>query len=841
MRTTTSQSRCRNKYYDPERRQDWNREKEICTKIALEIRNEIEIEIRQRLYLFVGNLKVMGQIVHPSDVRAKHNIEELDTAQQLRNVQSIRVVKFDYDKSFAQHSGLLGFDPTSSTPHSDTGVIAQELRQVLPEAVKEAGDVQLPNGDTINKFLVVNKDRIFMENLGAVKELCKVTGKLESRIDHLERINKKLCKINILQRRDSAKSSISNDSRFSRLSTTNSSKSFYSDNISIEHIRDIARNIRRQECCQKLSHNSPKYHRKQCRSCREYSTYSKYGKFYNNNKTNSVKYNNSSEEAKIDGRADASEPHGAVDSPVFDYGGGKKETCIWLRNVESESNFSCGNTKLVFCCRKARYDDGNELISNKLLQIVITVLIFIMAVCLVVMSALYFKEHQELILLNEKLRPHRNYDVHHQYGKFSMPSTLHGHTGTTVHDTGYHQNSIQKGKAGSQQIIPKKPTKEKGPHKTTQEYITTAGLVTSENLPYLPTISTQPVPTLKTPAMKRKNNNPYVETQHLTPPHDLESEPADPKPKSFTRTSTPIGRPAVGCSVDNTVPSEDDEDCPTPCCLDSRQVFDNSDPLERNQQIREVTNSTPYFFPSRRNVDNPQIPPTKEKSINVVHEPEILDRNSSDAMYKNKNHSIDNIQDEGNMAESNLVDDTKIFLKDTNNETKRFRRQLSDAAKSAEEKTNYQLSDKSDETDCDTIVFAINSKSFSNDSIFAETLCSGEALNLTYNIPVSRYMRDGHIDITFKSTKIKGYELCDSYCKQTQAVGCKNDEDVAKPFPENSNIFRLSVECKIDRVLTIKASEENGKPSPCQDVPLNLEQFRPLVQYNIHVYRDCHN
>ncbi|KPJ12660.1 Myelin gene regulatory factor [Papilio machaon] len=104
-----------------------------------------------------GNLKVMGHIVHPSDARAKHNIEELDTAQQLRNVQSIRVVKFNYDPSFAEHSGLLGHDPRRAAPHADTGVIAQEVRRVIPEAVKEAGDVTLPNGDTIPNFLVVNK------------------------------------------------------------------------------------------------------------------------------------------------------------------------------------------------------------------------------------------------------------------------------------------------------------------------------------------------------------------------------------------------------------------------------------------------------------------------------------------------------------------------------------------------------------------------------------------------------------------------------------------------------------------------------------------------------------
>lgn len=66
-------------------------------------------------------------------------------------------ISFNYDPSFAEHSGLLGYDPSRATPQLDTGVIAQEVRRVLPEAVKEAGDVTLPNGDTIPKFLVVNK------------------------------------------------------------------------------------------------------------------------------------------------------------------------------------------------------------------------------------------------------------------------------------------------------------------------------------------------------------------------------------------------------------------------------------------------------------------------------------------------------------------------------------------------------------------------------------------------------------------------------------------------------------------------------------------------------------
>lgn len=147
-----------------------------------------------------GNMKVTGHIVQPSDVRAKQNVQEVDTREQLRNVQQLRVVRYRYAPEFALHSGL------GMKPQEDTGVIAQEVQQILPEAVLPAGDIILPNGQRIDNFLVVNKERIFMENVGAVKELCKVTDSLETRIDQLERINKRLAK---LKRGDSLKSSVS--------------------------------------------------------------------------------------------------------------------------------------------------------------------------------------------------------------------------------------------------------------------------------------------------------------------------------------------------------------------------------------------------------------------------------------------------------------------------------------------------------------------------------------------------------------------------------------------------------------------------------------------------------
>ncbi|XP_012263799.2 myelin regulatory factor-like protein isoform X3 [Athalia rosae] len=153
-----------------------------------------------------GNMKVTGHIVQPSDARAKQNVQEVDTREQLRNVQQLRVVRYRYAPEFALHSGL------GIKPQEDTGVIAQEVQRILPEAVLPAGDIILPNGQRIDNFLVVNKERIFMENVGAVKELCKVTDSLETRIDQLERINKRLAK---LKRGDSLKSSISTVSSIS--------------------------------------------------------------------------------------------------------------------------------------------------------------------------------------------------------------------------------------------------------------------------------------------------------------------------------------------------------------------------------------------------------------------------------------------------------------------------------------------------------------------------------------------------------------------------------------------------------------------------------------------------
>ncbi|XP_025908567.1 myelin regulatory factor-like protein [Nothoprocta perdicaria] len=158
-----------------------------------------------------GNAKVMGRLMHPSDSRAKENIREVDTNEQLRRIAQIKLVEYDYKPEFAS---VMGINNTR-----ETGIIAQEVKELLPQAVTEAGDVVCDDGEKIENFLMVDKDQIFMENVGAVKQLCKLTNNLEIRIEELEQWNRKLA---TLKRLSSLKSTLSEKSTVSRYSRATS-------------------------------------------------------------------------------------------------------------------------------------------------------------------------------------------------------------------------------------------------------------------------------------------------------------------------------------------------------------------------------------------------------------------------------------------------------------------------------------------------------------------------------------------------------------------------------------------------------------------------------------------
>ncbi|XP_074553905.1 myelin regulatory factor-like protein [Halichoeres trimaculatus] len=137
-----------------------------------------------------GNAKVMGSIMQPSDRRAKQNIQEVDSEQQLKRITQMRIVEFDYKPEFAS---TMGIDHTHQT-----GIIAQEVKELLPSAVKEVGDISCSDGDKIHNFLMVDKEQIFMENVGAVQQLSKLTDNLETRIVELEGWNRRLAKLKSL-------------------------------------------------------------------------------------------------------------------------------------------------------------------------------------------------------------------------------------------------------------------------------------------------------------------------------------------------------------------------------------------------------------------------------------------------------------------------------------------------------------------------------------------------------------------------------------------------------------------------------------------------------------------
>lgn len=97
-----------------------------------------------------GNMKLSGHIIQPSDERVKYNICELDAQDQLANINQIRIVKYKFQQKFAGNQEL-------DSDRYQTGIIAQELQRILPEAVHDGGDVKLSDGTSIEHFLQIDK------------------------------------------------------------------------------------------------------------------------------------------------------------------------------------------------------------------------------------------------------------------------------------------------------------------------------------------------------------------------------------------------------------------------------------------------------------------------------------------------------------------------------------------------------------------------------------------------------------------------------------------------------------------------------------------------------------
>jgi hypothetical protein len=89
----------------------------------------------QRIYTTSTGATVNGDLNSTSDIRYKKNIEPIDNA--LEKVQSLKGVTFDWDNDAfpeTEHSKKPEFTERA------TGVIAQDVEKVLPEAVRENED-----------------------------------------------------------------------------------------------------------------------------------------------------------------------------------------------------------------------------------------------------------------------------------------------------------------------------------------------------------------------------------------------------------------------------------------------------------------------------------------------------------------------------------------------------------------------------------------------------------------------------------------------------------------------------------------------------------------------------
>uniref|UniRef100_A0A673A5K6 Myelin regulatory factor n=1 Tax=Sphaeramia orbicularis TaxID=375764 RepID=A0A673A5K6_9TELE len=67
-----------------------------------------------------GNLKVMGSVVHPSDIRAKENVQEVDTTDNLKRISQMRLVHYQYKPEFA---ATVGIENTAETGNKQSNLI----------------------------------------------------------------------------------------------------------------------------------------------------------------------------------------------------------------------------------------------------------------------------------------------------------------------------------------------------------------------------------------------------------------------------------------------------------------------------------------------------------------------------------------------------------------------------------------------------------------------------------------------------------------------------------------------------------------------------------------------
>ncbi|KAH3759539.1 myelin regulatory factor [Pelomyxa schiedti] len=121
-----------------------------------------------------GNCLLFGSLLQPSDGRLKSNLKLLDTRNCLQTIEKIRLYEF-------QRKDVPNIE------NLQRGIIAQELSKLLPAAVHQTGSsVKLSDGTSVDNVLSVNKEAVFMENVGATIELSRRVETLGTKVAELD-------------------------------------------------------------------------------------------------------------------------------------------------------------------------------------------------------------------------------------------------------------------------------------------------------------------------------------------------------------------------------------------------------------------------------------------------------------------------------------------------------------------------------------------------------------------------------------------------------------------------------------------------------------------------------
>lgn len=104
-------------------------------------------------------------------------------------MSKLKLYKYDYKPEFLDviNGECLGVEGEQVNQlKSDYGVLAQELKEIIPEAVFETGNIKLSDGSNIDNFLHVDKNRLQIECVGAVIALDDKTKTLDTKLNKLE-------------------------------------------------------------------------------------------------------------------------------------------------------------------------------------------------------------------------------------------------------------------------------------------------------------------------------------------------------------------------------------------------------------------------------------------------------------------------------------------------------------------------------------------------------------------------------------------------------------------------------------------------------------------------------